>query len=189
MASMSSKRWRCRYDFLAVVLVGGLTVVGCGSSDPSPSEISMAARAPYVAVVARDASALCADFTPKAASRLARNVSQNASCEERVFKTFVRAAPFEPETRPVGPNTFRASGIMRHGDVASVVIAYGTGGLGVQVTLKLTRIGSVWRVASRPMLRLVSGCYVRGVLTESCPKNAQVMLFSIGKPELRERTR
>jgi hypothetical protein len=49
------------------------------------------------------------------------------------------------------------------------------------VTLELARVEGAWRVSSQPTLRLVSGCYVHGVLTESCPKNARVALFSIGR--------
>lgn len=73
----------------------------------------------------------------------------------------------------------------RHGDIASAVVTYGVGGSGVRVTLALRRIGGVWRVNTPPRFGLVRGCYVGGVLTESCPKNARVMLFSIGRLELR----
>lgn len=164
-------------------------MIGCGSSDPPPSEISSAVRAPYIAVVARDASALCADFTPTAANRLARGISRSANCDQRVAKAFARTAPFEPKSRPVVSGTFKVSRVTYHSHVASAAVTYGVGGSGVRVTLALARVGGAWRVSSLPTLRLVSGCYVHEVLTESCPKNARVMLFSIGRLELRTEPR
>ena len=185
MTSIGRKVWRRCCGVLATVLVGALTLIGCGTADPPPSEISSAVRAPYIAVVAHDASALCADFSPMAASRLARDVSQSANCEERVAEAFARSAPFEPKPLPVVPNAFQVSKVMQHGNVASAAVTYGVDGSGVRVTLELAKVGGTWRVSSRPTLRLVSGCYVDGVLTESCPENARVMLFSIGRLELR----
>jgi hypothetical protein len=174
--------WKHRCCVLAIVLVGSL-VVGCGSSDTT-AEVSKAARAPYIAVVGRDARALCADFTPETANHLARDISRSASCDERVAEVFARSDRFEPKSQPVAPKIFRTSRVMQHGDVAYAAITYGADGSGVRVTLELARIGGAWRVATPPMLRLVSGCFVRGLLTTSCPKNARVMLFSIGRPEL-----
>jgi Cytochrome C oxidase, cbb3-type, subunit III len=185
MRSIGCEVWRHCYGVLAVVAVGGLTVVGCGSSDASLDEISKAARAPYIAIVRRDAHALCADFTPMAADYLARDVLQSVNCEERVAESFVRSAPFEPKSQPVALNAFKVSGVTLHDNVASAVVAYGAGGSGVQVTLELIRVGGAWRIASHPALSLVNGCYTSGVLTENCPTSARVMLFSIGKPELR----
>jgi hypothetical protein len=131
MRSIDRKTWRHSCSVLAAVFVGALTLIGCGSSDPPPSEISSAVRAPYIAVVARDASALCAAFTPTAASRLARDVSQSANCEERVAEAFARSAPFERKSQPVVPNDFKVSGVMQHGNVASAAVTYGVGGSGV----------------------------------------------------------
>lgn len=165
----------------AAVFVAGLTVAGCGSSDPPPGEISRAARAPYVALFRRDAQALCAAFTPMAAKRLAHRVSRSASCVERVAEVFARSAPFEPKTQPAALGTVKANGVTQHGDVASAVINYD--GSHTQVTLELVRVGGVWRVATPPTLGLIRGCFVHGLLTASCPKNARVMLFSIGQPE------
>jgi mono/diheme cytochrome c family protein len=183
--SSDSGGWKCGYGVIATFLVGALTLIGCGGSDPSPSEISSAARAPYIAVAARDASALCADFTSMAASRLARGVSQSANCEERVAEAFARSAPFETKLQSVVLSDFKVSGVMQHGNVASAAVTYGVDGSGVRVTLELARVGGAWRVSSQPTLRLVGGCYVGGVLTASCPKNARVALFSIGRLELR----
>ncbi len=180
MRSIVRKVWRHCCGVLVIIFVG-LTSIGCGGSDPSPSEISSAVRAPYIAVASHDTSALCADFTQAAASRLARDVSQGANCEERVAEAFARSAPFEPKSQPVAPGDFKVSGVMRHGNIASAVVTYGVGGSGVRVTLDLARIEGAWRVSSHPALRLVSGCYVGGVLTESCPKNARVALFSMGR--------
>ena len=184
MRSIGRNAWRNCCGVLVTVSVG-LTLIGCGGSDPPPSEISSAVRAPYIAVASHDTSALCADFTLAAASRLARDVSQSANCEERVAEAFARSAPFEPKSQPVAPSDFKVSGVMQHGNVASAAVTYGVGGSGVRVTLDLARIEGAWRVSSQPALRLVSGCYVGGVLTESCPKNARVALFSIGRLKLR----
>lgn len=169
---------------LVSVLVGVLVTAGCGDADTA-AEIDRAARAPYVAVVARDASALCADFTPAVARRLARRGSRSASCDERVAEVFARSAPFEPKPLPVVPSAFQVNRVTQHGNVASAAVTYGVDGSGVRVTLGLARIGGDWRVSTRPTLRLVSGCYVGGVLTERCLKDARVMLFSIGKLDMR----
>jgi mono/diheme cytochrome c family protein len=183
MRSIGLNAWRHCFGVLVTVFVG-LILIGCSGSDSPPSEISSAVRAPYIAVASHDTSALCADFTPLAASRLARDVSQSANCEERVAEAFARSAPFEPKSQPVAPNDFKVSGVTQHGNVASAVVTYGVGGSGVRVTLELARIGGAWRISSQPALRLVSGCYVGGVLTANCPKNARVALFSIGRLKL-----
>jgi mono/diheme cytochrome c family protein len=177
---------------LATVVAVGLIVAGCGSAVAPPGAIIKAARAPYIAVIGRNARALCAAFTPAAADHLARDVSRSDNCVKRVAEAFARAAPFEPRSRPIAPNALRVTGVIRQsnttaairqGNTASAFLVYGAGGSGVRVTIEVERIGSAWRVASRPMLRLVSGCYTRWVLTESCSKNARVMVFSIGKPK------
>jgi hypothetical protein len=182
-SGLRAKGW---HGVPVIASIGALAVVGCSSSDTT-AEVSRAARGPYIAVMERAARALCADFTPAAASHLARGVSQSTSCDERVAEAFARSAPFEPKVQPVAPNAFRTNSVVQHGDTASVVIAYGVRGKGAQVTLALVKTGGTWRVATRPTLRLVNGCYVREMLTENCPKDARVMLFSIGKPELRSR--
>jgi len=134
--------------------------------------------------VRRHAQALCADFTSVTASRLARGVSRSANCEVRVAEAFARSAPFEPKSQPAALGIIEASVVMQHGDTASATITYGAGRSGAQVTLELVRIGGAWRVATASTLGLIKGCFVRGLLTASCPKNARVIIFSIGRPEV-----
>lgn len=177
--------WMRSYGLLATILVGAPAVGGCGSSDSPPGEISRAARAPYVDLIRRDAQALCADFTSPAAERLARRVSRSASCEVRVAGAFARSAPFEPISRPAALGAIRVRGVTQHGDAASATITYGPSRSGTRVTLEFTRIGGDWRVATPPTLGLIKGCFVHGLFTASCPKNARVVIFSIGKPVLR----
>lgn len=183
MAWMRSEEWRHCYGLLVALLVGGLSVAGCASADPPPQAIARATRAPYIAVIGRNAQALCAAFTPAAADRLARDVSRSDNCVERVAEVFARSAPFEPRSQPIATDAFRVTGVIQQGDTASALVVYGAGESGVRVMIELVRMSGAWRIASYPALRLVSGCYVRGALTENCPKNALVMLFSIGKPE------
>jgi hypothetical protein len=174
--------FRLLWRLLVLCQVGALVTAGCGDADTA-AEIDRAARAPYVALFGRDAQALCADFTPMAARRLARRVSRSASCNERVAEVFARSAPFEPKSQPAALRTVKVNGVTQHGDVASAVIIYD--GSDTQVTLALVRVEGAWRVATPPTLVLIRGCFVHRLLTAYCPKNARVMLFSIGSPEAR----
>jgi hypothetical protein len=182
--TLSGDRKLC-CGFLAAVVAGGFILAGCGGSDAQSGEVGSAAVAPYIAVLKQDAQALCGDFTPMIANRLARRVSQSPSCDRRVAEAFARSAPFEPRFVPGSSYAFKTGRVIRRGDMASAVVAYGADDSSVQVALKLVKIGGAWRVASQPMMRLASGCYVRGVLTGDCPKDARVLLFSIGEPEQR----
>jgi hypothetical protein len=183
MSALSLKIWGHCFRAVVAVLIGGLAVTGCGGSDSPSTAIGVAIRAPYTAFIRREASTLCADFTPAAAAQLARRVSRSSSCQARVAEAFARSEPFERKFQPAALATIRVSGVMQHGDVAGATINYSDSR--TRVLIELVKINDTWRVATRPLLGLIKGCFVRGLLTVTCPTNARVMLFSIGEPELR----
>jgi mono/diheme cytochrome c family protein len=171
-----------------------LTATGCGSSDPTgeipTGEIVQAARAPYIAVVRRDAHALCAAFTPAAAADLASNLSPGMGCDHRVAEAFARSEPIEPAPLSSALMAVKVRGVVQHGNSATAVVTFmGPAGTGSKVRLALTRLGGSWRVATPPRIGLIKGCNVHGQLSAHCQKNARVMVFSIGTPELRSEPR
>ena len=175
-----SKRW------LVAGLTGllvGLIATGCGRSDPA-SEIVRAARAPYVAVLQRNAHALCAAFTPGAAADLAPSLSPGTGCNHRVAEAFGQAEPIEPAPVSSALMPVRVDGVAQHGNAATAVVTFvGQAGTGSKVHLALTRLGGIWRVATPPRMRLIKGCNVHGQLSAHCQKNAELMVFVIGSPE------
>jgi hypothetical protein len=177
MAQIGRRRYKSYRAFVVSVALGIAVPVGFGTP-ASTSKILKAARAPYLAIMRRDARALCADFTIKAARRLADSVSKNTNCYRRVSVAFARSAPFEPKSRLAALKAVKASDARQRGDFASAVITYGKSG--TAVTLRLVKVGASWRISTPPTLGLIKGCVAHGHLTEHCQKNARVLFFAIG---------
>lgn len=175
-----SRRWRVTR--LTAILVG-LTATGCGSSDPT-REIVQAARAPYIAVLQRNAHALCAAFTPAAAADLASSLSAGMGCDHRVAEAFARSEPIEPAPLSSALKAVRVGGVAKHGNAATAVVTFaGRAGTSSKVRLAVTRLrGGSWRVATPPRIGLIKGCNVHGQLSAHCQKNAELMVFVIGSP-------
>lgn len=175
-----SKRWPVAR--LTALLVA-LAATGCGTSGPT-WEIVRAVRAPYIAVVRRDAHALCAAFTPAAVADLASSLSPGMGCEHRVAEAFARSDPIEPAPSSSALMAVRVGDVAQHDNTATAVVTFvGQNGTSSNVRLALTRLGGgSWRVATPPRIGLIKGCNVHGQLSAHCQKNAELMVFVIGSP-------
>lgn len=164
---------------LMLVLAG---ILGCGSSDPSASVIAESAianavRAPYLAFERRDAAGLCAAFTSKVRRRLAGLNSPGESCQKQFAVAFARTVPGAPTS--VKSDVVRV--VARQGDTASATLADATR-RDVHIHVELKRVAGVWRVATEPVVHVVSECLDMGVPRDKCSNGATIMLFSIGNP-------
>jgi hypothetical protein len=151
-------RWAAGLCAVAVRCTASVAVYGAASSPTSVTEkaIVQAARAPFVAYFDRDARALCSDFTQATATTLARGQPGGKSCLKRVSKAFALGEPLgEARSRSLLAAT-KAIRVTRHGDRASVMFTFTDGKRAGKFTLRLLRQDARWRVATRPLLELVT---------------------------------
>jgi hypothetical protein len=117
--------------------------------------IRRALRAPFVDLKQRNARALCDDFTPPVAARLA---SGAGDCEQRVSALFGRA---RGAGEYVAPNAVAASGrltvgaIRWHGGHATAASSDRAGGRG---SLQLELHALHWRLATPATLEMRADC-------------------------------
>jgi len=175
-------RYKCLAASAVAVAAAALTACGGASSTPTVSETSAivrAVRAPYEAFEHRDAAALCAAFTPGVGRRLASRGSRGESCEKLLSAAFARTVALKSYS--VGVSAVRVAG--QKGDTASATLTYG-GRDHAQRRIELAHMAGVWRVATEPVVRIVSECLLIGVPNDRCTHGRTVMLFSVGNPSL-----
>lgn len=164
---------------VALVALGAETVTHlgeAGASEPNPrAAITRAVRAPYEAFLHRDSAALCAAFTPTAASHLVAGAPAGSSCDSAVSEVFAETAPYQPPVPAPLPASFKVTRIVAHGSSATAEVTYGKGG-GAHFSLQ--KIANAWLVSNRSRLVTVKGCGGTARATP-CPANARVVYFFI----------
>ncbi|MGA9313749.1 MAG: c-type cytochrome [Solirubrobacteraceae bacterium] len=168
-----------RWHLLAapILAIGMLWMTVAGGSDV-PEQIDRAVRAPYEAALHRDATALCADFTPTVASGLVTDAPAGSTCQAAAAEAFAGTAPYEPSSPTTLPKDWTVTHIAWHRDRATALLVYGKEG---SASFTLQKIAERWLIATRARLATIKGC--RGKIAAShCPPDAQVLLLLLGSP-------
>lgn len=162
-------------------LAAAALAVAPNSGPGTSTAITGAVRAPYEAYFARDAHALCADFTPTVSAHLVAEAPAGSTCESAVAEVFALTAPYQP--RPPTqrlPADWTVGHIAQHGGLASAVLRYGKEGT---ASFELQNIAGKWLIASHARLVTVSACIFAPHPTP-CPAGARIMVFIPAPPTL-----
>jgi hypothetical protein len=159
-----------------VTAASTLALADAGTSQPKLREaITRAVRAPYEAFFHRDPAALCAAFTPTAASQLVADAPAGSSCQSAVAEVFAQTAPYQPPLPVSLPASWTVTHIVAHGSSATAEVIYGKEG---KAPFSLQKIAGVWLVSNRSKIVTVEGCG-GAARTTPCPATARVMYFVI----------
>lgn len=161
-------------------LAAAALAVAPSSGSTTEKAITDAVRAPFEAYVARDAPALCADFTPTVSQHLVENAPAGSTCESALAELFTLTAPYQRPAPAHLPAGLTVRHIVRHGSLASVVVQYRAEGT---VSLKLQRVDGRWLIATHSRITTVSACDLTPHPTP-CPATALVTVFFIAPPSL-----
>jgi len=143
-----------------VVLSGlGLAIelIGVHGSTDQQAAIRRAVRAPFQDVRRRDARALCEDFTPAVAAKLA---SIDGGCESHVGELFARSAQdaeYVPSQGLLSHGRVEVQAIRRHGDRATAD-SVGPGRPALVRHWQLTLVNGRWRIATPATLQMQADC-------------------------------
>jgi hypothetical protein len=151
-----------RILILGIVGLSGLGFVvqsiGVHGSTDERAAIKRAVRAPFADLQRRDAHALCEDFMPSVAARLAPGPGEN--CEQRVSAFFERsrdAGEYVPASGAPAHRRLAVSAIHWTGDRATAAPSYRAGIAGEQAW-RLELHGLRWRIATPAKLEMRADC-------------------------------
>jgi hypothetical protein len=160
--------------------------MGLRAGSGSAARGSVTGRAPYEAVLNRDAAALCGDFIPTTSADLVAGAPQGSTCESAADELF--ASTINQHTRLAALLAkFRVNSIASHGDHATAVLedtkVRHHGRNTVRVTLEVEPVAlqkseGRWLISSPATLRSTNSC---GSPTppSRCTSNARVLVFGI----------
>jgi hypothetical protein len=178
---------------LAMVLLG-MTARGESSRGESSRgesrvsvEITHAVRAPYEAVLNRNAAALCADFTPAVSAGLVARAPQGSTCESAANELFASTTN-EHALLAVLLAKLTVINVVSHGNHASATLedtrVRQEGQRTVRVTLEaesvvLEKSEGRWLISSPARLGSIDNCAIHNVQPSRCTANARVLVFGI----------
>jgi hypothetical protein len=161
---------------LALFVALGLCVGSIGVSLAMPGgrsqlggAVTDAARAPFIALVRKDARALCSAFTPSAARYLGSQQFSGASCEVRAQEGFDETKTVSGRRALVWAQKLRVTAVRWHDGNASAVVIYDKR----RLRLSFRLVAGRWRIATTPVFVAVVRCIYRAPATE-CVTGARV---------------
>lgn len=161
---------------LALLIALGLCVGSIGVSLAMPGRqpqlrvaVTDAARAPFIALVRKDARALCSAFTPSAATHLGSQEFSGATCEVRAREGFEETKTVSGRRALVWAQKLRVTAVRWHGRNASAVVIYDK----YRLRLSFRLIARRWRIATTPVFVAVLRCVYRAPATK-CVAGARV---------------
>lgn len=165
--------WASRWYLATVpVLIIGAAVSMTASAAQSSvrEQIDRAVRAPYEALVHRDAPAFCGAFTPRAAATIVAEAPPASTCTEAVSELFGRGASVAL------PADWKVANIVWRGNYASASVRYGHQRV---ASLVLRKIARRWLIATRMRLVAIVGCNVQSDQAKGCPDGAHIVIALI----------
>lgn len=170
---LTLRGWASRWYLATVpILIMGAAVSITASAAPSSAreQIDRAARAPYEALVHRDAPAFCGAFTPRAAATIVTGTPPASTCTEAVSELFGRGVSVAL------PADWQVINIVWHGNYASASVRYGHQRV---ASLVLRKIAHRWLIATRMRLVAIVGCNVQSDQAKGCPNGAHIVIALI----------
>ncbi len=182
-----------RWHFLALPILAmvllGTTAYGKASRSESRAsgEIAYAVRAPYEAVLNRNAAELCADFTPMVSAGLVARAHRGSTCESAANELFASTIN-EHALLAALLAKLTVTNVVFHGDRATAEIedmkVRNDGQRTVRVTFEVEPVAleqgeGRWLISSPARLGSIDSCAIHNIQPSRCTTNARVLVFGI----------
>jgi hypothetical protein len=172
---------------LAMVLLGTARGEASRGESRVSVEIAHAVRAPYEAVLDRDAAELCADFTPPVSAGLVARAPQGSTCESAASALFASTTNQHALLAALLAK-LAVTNIAARGDRATAELedtkVRKKGRNSVRVTLEVESIAlekseGRWMISSPARLGSIDSCSIHNIPPSRCTANARVLVFGI----------
>jgi Cytochrome C oxidase, cbb3-type, subunit III len=172
---------------LAVVLLGTARGEASRGEARVSEEIAHAVRAPYEAVLNRDAAAPCADFTPVVSADLVARAPAGSTCESAASALFASTTNQHALLAALLAK-LTVTNIIARGDRATAMLddtrVCEKGRNRVRVTIEsepvaLEESDGRWLISSPARLGSIDSCAIHNIRPSRCTTNARVLEFGI----------
>jgi Cytochrome C oxidase, cbb3-type, subunit III len=172
---------------LAMVLLGTARGEASRGESRVSVEIVHAVRAPYEAVLNRNAAELCGDFTPTVSADLVARAPEGSTCESAASALFASTTN-EHALLAALLAKLTVTSIVSHGGHASATLedtrVREEGRNRVRVTLEsepvaLEESEGRWLISSPARLGSIDSCAIHNIRPSRCTTNARVLVFGI----------
>jgi hypothetical protein len=177
-----------RWHLLALPILLTLVFTTSAASGPNTRlAIAHAVRAPYEAVLDRDAAELCADFTPAVSAGLVAGARQGSTCESAASEVFASTTNEHALLAALLAN-LTVTNIVSHGNNASATLEITKirekRHRKVRVTIESEPVALVesegrWLISSPARLGSIDSCAIHNIPPSRCTADARVLLFGI----------
>ena len=175
---------------LISALTGATWALSAAGATVDREALIVKALAPTQALLERNATALCAAFTPDVAAELVRGAPPGADCATAAASVFAATAANEPAPPP--GSRVLAAGFVQvevHGSSATVSYLPGfipagagaaIGGHTEPIEMELRELGGHWLVSSPALVAALPGCRLH--TPAACGPGSKVLAYSFGAP-------
>ena len=182
-------RWHLlALPIIAVMLLGTTTRGGSSrGQSPTSAEITHAVKAPYEAVLNRNAAELCGDFTPTVSADLVARAPKGPTCESAANELFASTAN-EHALLAALLAKLTVTNVVSRRDRATAeledtkVREKGRNMVWVALDVEsvaLVESGGRWLISSPARLGSIDSCVIHNIRPSRCTANARSLVFGI----------